>query len=586
MYFRTWLALQCSLIPSARQGVLVMEDAGSYAPVAKWPEGGREVERLAEVCERALEARSGLLVELDTASDPLICYGIAYPVLVDRALHGVAAVEVGVDSEGHLKDAMGRLQWGVGWLELWFRRRRAEEDEKVLARLKAAVDLLASVLAEERFEGASLAFVTGLAAQTACDRVSLGFARRGQVTVRAVSHSAQFGERMNLNRSIALAMEEAIVQRSEVRYPAPPEAGALVTRDHEHLSRQQGAESILTIPLYGNGAYYGALTLERPAERPFLDDDVAFCRSAAGLAGLALEGKRRQDRALPLKVLDACRDQLGRFLGPGHTGRKLVAFLLVGAAVFFSVVRGDYRLSADATLEGTVRRALVAPFDGYIREAPVRAGDLVQDDAVMCLLDDRDLRLEQLNRMSQQSQLQRQLHEALAAHDRVQVNILNAQLDQVRAQLDLANTQLDRTQIRAPFAGVVVSGDLSQRLGGAVERGEVLFEVSPLNAYRVILEVDESRIADVRQGQRGGLVLSALPDRHFGFAVEKITPISSAQEGRNYFRVEAQLDSASERLRPGMEGIGKILVDRRRIVSIWSRDLLTWLRLRVWSWWP
>jgi len=27
-------------------------------------------------------------------------------------------------------------------------------------------------------------------------------------------------------------------------------------------------------------------------------------------------------------------------------------------------------------------------------------------------------------------------------------------------------------------------------------------------------------------------------------------------------------------------------VDRRRIISIWTRDLIDWLRLRLWSWLP
>ena len=62
----------------------------------------------------------------------------------------------------------------------------------------------------------------------------------------------------------------------------------------------------------------------------------------------------------------------------------------------------------------------------------------------------------------------------------------------------------------------------------------------PPDAYRVILEVDERRIADVKTGQHGHMILSALPNDSFGFVVEKITPISTAEEGLNYFRVEAK----------------------------------------------
>ena len=99
-------------------------------------------------------------------------------------------------------------------------------------------------------------------------------------------------------------------------------------------------------------------------------------------------------------------------------------------------------------------------------------------------------------------------------------------------------------------------------------------------------EVDERRIADVKEGQRGIAVLSALPNEQFDFVVEKITPISIAKEGMNYFRVEAVPATVSERFRPGMEGVGKIFVDRRNIFLIWTRDFREWIKIRMWQWWP
>jgi multidrug resistance efflux pump len=254
--------------------------------------------------------------------------------------------------------------------------------------------------------------------------------------------------------------------------------------------------------------------------------------------------------------------------------------------VFFSFKTGDYKITADTVIEGAVKRVVVAPFDGYIKEAQVRAGDLVESGMLMCTVDDRDLRLERLNWLSKQTQYQRQYQEALAEHKRAEAKIIKAQLEQATARLNLVESQLERTLIVAPFTGIVLSGDLSQRLGGSVEKGENLFEVAPLDAYRVIFEIDERRIADVRVGQHGYMILSALPHEHFDLVVEKVTPISIAKEGLNYFRVEATLRNISELLRPGMEGIGKLHVDRRNLLSIWTRDLREWLRLWVWSWWP
>ncbi len=131
-----------------------------------------------------------------------------------------------------------------------------------------------------------------------------------------------------------------------------------------------------------------------------------------------------------------------------------------------------------------------------------------------------------------------------------------------------------------------MKGDLSQSLGAPVERGQVLFEVAPLESYRVIVEVDERDIADIAVGQRGELVLPSMPGDTFPLVVDKITPVSTAKEGRNYFRVEAHLENTSERLRPGMEGVGKITIDRRKLIWIWTHELIDWLRLKLWAWIP
>jgi hypothetical protein len=81
-------------------------------------------------------------------------------------------------------------------------------------------------------------------------------------------------------------------------------------------------------------------------------------------------------------------------------------------------------------------------------------------------------------------------------------------------------------------------------------------------------------------------VLQAAPDRDLPFLVKSVTPVSETSEGTNHFRVEAELAEVPERLRPGMEGVGKVFVDRRRLVWIWTHRAVDWLRLLLWSWLP
>ncbi|MEJ0068149.1 MAG: HlyD family secretion protein [Pseudomonadota bacterium] len=113
----------------------------------------------------------------------------------------------------------------------------------------------------------------------------------------------------------------------------------------------------------------------------------------------------------------------------------------------------------------------------------------------------------------------------------------------------MVDEELARARMTAPFDGLVLSGDLSQSIGAAVRRGDVLFEIAPLRDYRVELLVHESQIADIVPGQTGELVAAALPDAVFPFTVERITPVAKPHEGRTFFAVDGRLTTVSERLR-------------------------------------
>jgi multidrug resistance efflux pump len=381
-------------------------------------------------------------------------------------------------------------------------------------------------------------------------------------------------------------MDEAYDQGTAVVYPPASGTPFQITRAHEELVRQHGTGTVCSIPLPRDESLLGVLTLERPIDHPFTSAEIALCEAVAALAGPMLEAQRREDRWLIAKVAEALHTQLGRLFGPRYVGRKLVVLALLALGTFFATFQADYRVAATTVLEPEVRRAVLAPFDGYIADAPQRAGDLVRAGEVMCTLDDRDLKLERLKWRSQREQYAKQYQQALAQRNAALGQIITAQIAQAEAELALVEEHLERAQLRAPFESLVVSGDLSQSIGAPVERGKVLFEVAPLEAYRVILEVDEHDIAEAADGQEGHLVLSAFPNEPLPFTVTKLTPVSTAREGRNYFRVEARLAHTPARLRPGMEGIGKIAIDRRLLLWIWTHQAVDWLHLQLWSWLP
>jgi multidrug efflux pump subunit AcrA (membrane-fusion protein) len=381
-------------------------------------------------------------------------------------------------------------------------------------------------------------------------------------------------------------MDEAIDQREAIVYPPSEEGAAAVVLAHEQFSKDYGVGSLLTIPLESAGRAVGALFLERPATRPFDQKTIELCRSVGLLVGPLLDVQRREDRWLVVKAWDSVTRFVRHLLGPSRVALKLTTIAIAGLLLFCALAEGDYRVSAKTVLEPIVQRAAAAPFDGYIREAPVRAGDLVRVNEVLCTLDDRELRLQRLRALAKFEEYQKEYHKAMAEREAAKAEILTAQMKQVQSEMALLDDQLAHTRVVSPFDGIVVSGDLSQSLGSPVEKGKVLFEIAPLDSYRIVLEVDERDIADVRVGQRGDVLLSAFPSEPVGVMIQKLTPVSTAKEGRNFFRVEAALTTPHDRLRPAMEGAGKIEIDRRLLVWIWTHQVVDWIRLAVWTWLP
>jgi hypothetical protein len=579
-----WLDIQCRMFDGVVRGVVIMRtsEKGAFSPVAVWPEGIEGSPKLAEVVERALSERRVVTRGVKRGLRRKDVVTLAHPILVDDELCGAAALEIEGRTESQIRELVQRLGWGIGWLETLARRKTFTSK----ARLVTVLELIATSLQHERFQAAATAVVTELATTLGCERVSIGFTHGKHIKVRALSHSAAFGKKTNLIRALGAAMDEAADQLATVIYPPHKSGPFQVTRAHAELIDQHGSGSVCTVPLTEGGDVLGALSLERPAGDAFDSRTIELCEHAALLVGPVLDVKRKEDRWLFQKAWESLATHTRHLIGPRHVALKLWTLVAVSAITFLFFAKGDYMVTADATLEGTVQRAVAAPLPGYILEAGARAGDVVRGGDMLATIDDRDLRLERLKWISQRAQRQREYAEALAAHERARIRILGAQLEQAEAQLALIDEQLARTRLTAPFDAIVVNGDLSQSLGAPVERGDVLFELAPLNAYRVIMKVDERDIASVDVGNPGHLALSGMPDEKLPIVVNKITPVSAVEEGRNYFRVEARLEGGIEKLRPGMEGVGKIHVEERKLVWIWTHKLVHWLKMWVWSWWP
>jgi multidrug efflux pump subunit AcrA (membrane-fusion protein) len=638
---QAWLESQCGQISGVAGGVVMLLPRGggsALAPAAAWPSGGPVGQELESAAKAAYERQQPLTQgRLNGAERPIpVGPVISYPIQVKGKTVGAWAVLLNSDVTLPPHAAVSGVQRGAESFEEFMRHNlvpgkagsansaatqsfapapaataaqqpkgsasstsggapatspassRREDPDKT-QELPAPnsvriLHLLATIEAHDGFKAAATAFATELAEMFDCDRVSVGLLGRRHIKVEALSHSTEFKSNQGLLRDIGAAMEEGIWQGATLMFPQPEGAQPRVDRLHATLAQRHGSLSIYTVPLVKSGKPVGAVTLERNRSDPLPRAEITLCENVAALLGPLLETKRAVDRAWPMKIALALREAAAPLLGPGHKVAKTVAATLLVVLVSAALIPGDYRVSAPARLEGAVQRVLVAPADGYLKQAHVRPGDLVKSGQLLAELADEDLKLEQRRAMSDVAQLENTFGAALMKQDRAEVAIQYAKLEEAKAKLALVDQQLQRVKLVAPFDGVLITGDLTQMLGAPVKKGDQLLTLAPEHDFRVIVEVDERDIGNVHIAQEGHLALAALPGDALPFEVSRITPVATVGQGRNFFEVEARLKANGQALRPGLAGVAKVDAGTRSLLWIWTHRLYDWMRLTAWSW--
>lgn len=574
-----WLAQVCGQIPGASGAILVLRVGaeGGYQVVAKWPDLALNEQALAALAERALGSMASQTLPIQSCGVRL-----ALPVSDSRSPVGAVAVELRDCHDGG-RHTLALLNLAVGWLLSAAALDREVEATREAAQLQQGVGLLAHVNRWEDPATAAMEICNVLAQQYECTRTAIGMLGPKGCALLAMSHSAWFDHRSGLVRALENAMDEALDQRQCICIPPLSGRKSGVTVAHRELGAGAAVLSVILAGTSNLGA--GVLVLERDGSHPFTAGELSTLTRAAGIVGPVLEQKHEAYRWLGLRPRLLWRRFRERLRDPRRPALRvgLVCACLLFAAL--SLLPVSWRVTADAVIEGQQQRAIAAPFDGFIYAAHVKAGETVKKDQPLAELDKRTQELEYQRWAAEALQHERRFRDALMNRDRASAGVALAQQQEASAQRALAEEKLSKALLTAPFDAVVVSGDLSQQLGSPVSQGKLLFELAPLDSYRVFLKVDEQDIRAVRVGQSGHLVLAGLAEDSATFTVKNIS-VAEAHDGRNVFRVEAELQSAANKLRPGMNGVGKIDVGERSLIWIWTHKAWDWLSLTIWRWMP
>lgn len=453
----------------------------------------------------------------------------------------------------------------------------------------ALFDLTAQVVAEARFDAATLVLVNGLAAHYGASLVALGWRHGGAVRTVALSHVDRFERNTEQVQLLDEAFLEALGQPGPVWIggdldlgPDPEaEAGApVLARVARSLTLARmyalpvpdGVGGTRAVLLFG----FAGAAASPPAPRALLQ--------TMGFLQPWLEAQRGRERWWGLRLRDWSGQRLARWLGPGRVWTRSAVAALSLLLLFAVFGTWDYRIEASAQLSTDSTRLISAQFDGRVDAVQATAGDVVKAGAPLAALDTRELRQQQLDLGAERQRLGAEADKARATGNLADLGIAQARAAQADARLARVAQYLAQAQTVAPFDGVVVAGERKDLLNAPVKKGDNLFRISRIDGLYVEIMVPERDVRFVHPGAHGELRLIGRPDETIGFTLATVIPVAQVkgQEG-NHFLVKGRLDGAPQAWwRPGMSGIVQLDGGRRNVAWIWTHRLVDSLRMKLW----
>ncbi len=264
------------------------------------------------------------------------------------------------------------------------------------------------------------------------------------------------------------------------------------------------------------------------------------------------------------------------FLSGGRAWALLVAVVVLVGLPF--ILPWTFRAKGEFRVQAMPRTLVHAEVAGVLDRWHVREGEAVRAGDPVATLYNPALESELLELEARAQHLTLTRARAEATGDRVTAASTNAVLENVRDELIVLRAQQGRLVVRSPQDGTVLGYRLRERLGAAINSGDLLVEIAPPGGRYARIRVPLKDAGEVAPGQPVNLKLFARPDLKFKATVSVVA--AAVESG--WLEAEALFPSRAWQPAPGMTGIAKIATRRATVAQAITRAVRRTVRIDLW----
>src|SRR5437762_5325739 len=229
---------------------------------------------------------------------------------------------------------LASMELVAGYFDLFTLRRKADQYKEVAERHQDVFQYGTAVATADGFESSGMNLCNELAARTGATRVSLGWLKGERIRLKAMSHTEQFDKKQELSVQIQKTMEECLDQEEVVQFDPDGPVSPHVTRDAQQLSRMNGGEHVVSLPLRSKGEIHGVITLEFAREKKLLPNEATSLAVSVELLAPQLYDRYQNDRWLITKAGISAREVGKLIIGPKHMLAKLITVAVIAFVLF------------------------------------------------------------------------------------------------------------------------------------------------------------------------------------------------------------------------------------------------------------